>query len=185
MGALRSLSDTDLVGLLTAGDSAAIEEIYVRYWEGLYIHASRLLRDEAVAEDLVHDLFAYLIDHGSHLEINSPLNTYLYRAVRNRVINEFHKSKSRLKYIDSLKSISGKGVNSTDQLILEKEMQKRIEEAVAALPGKTREAFLLSRKDELSRREITAATGTSESTVNNQINKALKVLSAKLSSIFI
>jgi RNA polymerase sigma-70 factor (ECF subfamily) len=184
MGMLKSLTDGELVKLLTAGDLAAIEEVYMRYWEKLYLHASRLLRDEAVAEDLVHDLFAYLIDHGSHLEINGPLNTYLYRAVRNRVINEFHKSKSRLKYIDSLKSLSGKGVNATDQLILEKEMQQRIEQAVAALPGKTREAFLLSRKEELSRKEIAEATGTSESTVNNQINKALKVLRAKLYSLF-
>lgn len=185
MDAYRSLPDIKLAERLADNDKAALEEVYLRYWGGLFNHASRLLRDEAAAEDLVHDLFAHLIDNMDTLNINTPLDAYLYKAVRNRVINIFHKNKTRQKHIDSLTHLADQGEFVTDELILVRDMKRRIDEAVASFPPKMREAFEMSRVNNLSRREIAEATGTTESTVNNQINKALRILRTRLSSWFL
>lgn len=184
MGAYSTLTDSELVKRLADRDTAAVEEIYMRYFGGLFHHASKLLADREAGRDLVHDLFAYMIDHMGTLQINGPLDAYLYRATRNRVINVFHKNKNRQKYIEGLKHFFEKGETVTDDLILQNEMKRRIESAVAAFPPKLRETFEMSRKKEMSRREIAEATGTSESTVNNQINKALNILRTKLSCWF-
>lgn len=184
MGVYSKLTDSELVIRLAERDTAAVEEIYMRYFGGLYYHASKMLGDQAAGQDLVQDLFTHMIDHIDTLQIKGPLDAYLYRAIRNRVINAFHKNKNRQKYIDGLKYFFEKGETVTDDLILQNEMKRRIENAVAAFPPKMREAFVMSRVADMSRREIAEATGTSESTVNNQINKALNILRTKLSCWF-
>jgi RNA polymerase sigma factor (sigma-70 family) len=53
---------------------------------------------------------------------------------------------------------------------------------VASLPERCREVFLLSKRDNLSHKEIAAELSISEKTVENQLAKALKVLRSSLSN---
>jgi RNA polymerase sigma-70 factor (ECF subfamily) len=52
--------------------------------------------------------------------------------------------------------------------------------AIDSLPPKCREVFLLSRISDMSYKEIAAALGISQKTVENQLGKALKILRAFL-----
>lgn len=180
----RNLSDQELAVKLDELDRAALEEVYLRYWAVLYDHARKMLRDDEAAEDLVQDLFTYLLTHLGNLNINSSLSSYLYRAVKNSVINRFHKNSNRQKYVDSLKDFYNQGSYATDEKVLENDLKQRIEKAVANFPTKMREVFELSRKENLSRKEIAAVTHTSEHTVNAQLGRALKILKSKLSIWF-
>ncbi|WP_238430081.1 RNA polymerase sigma factor [Chitinophaga agri] len=181
---MQSLSDSELVHLLSGGDHAAVEEIYIRYAPLLLKHAFKMLQDEHAAEDVVHDIFSNLLADEKKLEIKSSLDSYLYRAVRNGVLMLFRKSKNQQKYIEGLSSFSEYAETTTDDLILEKELRRQIEDAVAGMPTKMREAWELSRNQHLSRREIAAITQTTEGTVNTQLNRAMKVLKSKLTILF-
>jgi RNA polymerase sigma factor (sigma-70 family) len=55
-----------------------------------------------------------------------------------------------------------------------------IQREIAALPGKMREVFQLSRDQELSHKEISNKLGISEQTVSKQISNALKILRKNL-----
>ncbi|ACU62094.1 RNA polymerase sigma factor [Chitinophaga pinensis] len=134
MGALRSLSDSELAGRLAAVDTAAVEEVYLRYWGLLYQHARKMLRDDAQAEDIVQDIFVYLMNNLGRLSISTSLSSYLYRAVRNRVIDCLDKDSNRQRYVNSIKAIYERGEYVTDETIRENEMKKRIEDAVEAFP---------------------------------------------------
>jgi DNA-directed RNA polymerase specialized sigma24 family protein len=50
-----------------------------------------MLRDKDMAKDVVHDLFANLMGNMDRLSINVPISAYLYRAVSNQVIKQYHK----------------------------------------------------------------------------------------------
>jgi RNA polymerase sigma-70 factor (ECF subfamily) len=184
MGAYRNLSDGELALQLMANDKDALAEIYMRYWEGLFNYASRLLKDEFKAQDLVHDLFAHLLDHLDTLQINIAINNYLYRAVRNRVINQYSKDQNKQKYVDSLRTFIEKGEFATDEIVLEREMKQRIEKAVSELPPKMRAIFEMSHTGNMSRQEIAQATHVSEGTVKIQMKRARIYLKSKLTSLF-
>ncbi|MVT40265.1 RNA polymerase sigma-70 factor [Chitinophaga oryziterrae] len=185
MNVYRSLADSELVTRLNQHDMAALEEVYLRYWPGLYDYAYRMLKDGPAAEDLTQDLFIKLLSNKESLQIgHTSLQSYLYRSIRNAVINQFHKDKNRQKYIESLKEFMENGVSATDELILEKEMTQRIEAAIATFPPKMKEVFELSRKQFLSRREVAKAAKVTESTVDTHINRALKILKNVLGLFF-
>lgn len=183
MGAYNTLTDSELLLRFNNGDKAAWEGIYLRYWAILYQHARKMLADNAKAQDLVHDIFTGLLVNLGTLQIKTPLSAYLYRSIRNGVINLYYKDANRHKYEASMKGYYERGSYVTDETIIENELRQRIEKAVSDLPDKMRQIFELSRNDERSYKEIAEATDVSEETVRTQIKRALKILRAKLNSL--
>ncbi len=58
-----------------------------------------------------------------------------------------------------------------------------IEKEIGALPPKMREVFELSRKENLSHKEIAEKLNLSEKTVKKQVNNSLKILRSKLGMV--
>lgn len=77
-----------------------------------------------------------------------------------------------------------KGEYVTDQQLLEQELKEAIEKEIALLPPKMREVFELSRKQDLSYKEIADQLHISDKTVKKQVNNALHILREKLDTVF-
>ncbi|MDR6782199.1 RNA polymerase sigma-70 factor (family 1) [Pedobacter africanus] len=174
------LSDQELVSLLKHGDRLAFTQIYDRYKYLLYAHAFKRLRNDEESEDLIHDLFATLWNRRETFELKSHLQGYLYTAVRNRIFKLLAHKDIESEYISSFQQASEQSSNITDYLVRENQMAMRIEKEIAALPPKMREVFELSRKHNLSHKEIAEQLGISEQTVSRQVTNALKILKTKL-----
>jgi RNA polymerase sigma-70 factor (ECF subfamily) len=178
-------SDQELTDLLKSGDQAAFTEIYDRYMGVLYLHALKLLKDEQEAEDIIHELFLSLWTKAPDLNFNTPLANYLYRSVKNRVFNSLNHQKIKSSYLESLQSYIDAGHYQTDEAVLAAELAREIEKEIAQMPAKMREVFELSRKANLSHREIAEELGISDKTVKKQINNAIKLLRVKFNSLLI
>jgi len=179
MTAHSNLSDQELVSLLKGGDRLAFTQIYARYKYLLYAHAFKRLRNEEEAEDLIHDLFTTLWNRRETFELKSHLQGYLYTAVRNRIFKLLAHKDIESEYISSFQQVSEQVSNITDYLVRENQMTAMIEKEIAALPSKMREIFELSRKQNLSHKEIAEQLGISEQTVSKQVTNALKILKNK------
>jgi RNA polymerase sigma-70 factor (family 1) len=175
-----TLSDTELVDLLQSGDQFAYTQIYDRYQGLLYIYACKITKDEIEAEDIVQEVFFYLWDKRNTIIFNTSLSAYLYSAVRYKFFNLLDHKKVRSNYIDSFKEFIENGSIEADYAIREKELTALIEKEISLLPPKMREIFELSRKAQLSHKEIAEKLNISEKTVKNQVNNALKQLRVKL-----
>lgn len=184
MNAYRNLSDSELATLINSQDKNALEEIYLRYWGILYQHALKILHDSNKAADIVQDLFTHLLCNMGNYQINTPIQFYLYRSIRNRVIDNFNHWQHQQKYLDSLKAMYQEGNYQTDETILENELKKRIESALHTLPAKMRQVFEMSRNTGMSHKEIAVNFHISEETVKAQVKKALKLLRKKLTALF-
>lgn len=180
-----TLSDVELISLLKQGDAVAYTIIYNRYFEELYIHAYNRLRDKDEAQDLLHELFANLWNKRTALEIKSSLAAYLYTAVRNRVMDVIAHQQVETKYISSLQHFLDHGYCVTDHQVRERQLAALIEKGIADLPPKMREVFELSRKHEMSHKEIAAQLNLSEQTVRTQVKNALKILRLKLGMMLV
>ena len=179
-GIYSDFPDADLAKLVSLNDHIAYTEIFERYWAVMLQHATKLLKDEDEAVDLVQDLFINLWVKRSSIEITTSVKSYLYTAVRNRIISKIRHTKVHEGYLDSLTQLIEKGDFVTDQQVRFKELASQIEKEVALLPPRQREVFELSRNEGLSHAQIAAALNISNETVKKQINKALKTLKVKL-----
>jgi RNA polymerase sigma-70 factor (ECF subfamily) len=184
MGTYSNLSDDKLIQLLKESDHAAYTEIYNRYSHLLFVHAYKKLRDEAQAKDVLQDVFATLwFKRESEIQL-SNLGGYLYTTVRNRIFDLFAREQVKSKYIESLVAyLSTHTSVPTDHLVRENDLKIYIEKEIQALPPKMKQIFELSRKANLSHKEIAERLNVSENNVSKQVNNALRVLRTKLGII--
>jgi RNA polymerase sigma-70 factor (family 1) len=178
-----ALSDVELIELLKINNAPAYTVIYNRYFYALYIHAYRKLNNKEEAEDIVHELFAQLWTKREVIEIKSNLASYLYSAVRNKILDLIAHHTVESKYISSLENFMIHGACNTDHRVREKQLAELIEKGITDLPPKMKVVFELSRKEKLSHKEIAEKLNLSEQTVRKQVNNALKTLRIKLGTM--
>lgn len=186
MAVYSNISDDELVQLLKVSDHGAYNEIYRRYFHVLYVHALKKLRDEEQAKDVIQDLFATLwLKRERNISTNN-LAAYLFAAIRNKIFDLFAHQQVEAKYVDSLIDYLNTHTSvPTDHLVRENELKAYIEKEIQALPPKMKHMFELSRKENLSHKEIASKLGTSENNVSTQITNALRILRTKLGIIVI
>jgi len=177
--------EKDLLNKVQNGDRLAFEIIYHRYKGLLYVHASKHLRNQEEAKDIVHDIFSNLWQNRTTLYIQDSLTAYLYQAVRNGVINQQLKSQRADEYINSLQGFIEHVQMDTDHRVREKMLMELIEQEIASLPPKMRSVFELSRKEGLSHKEIAEQLHISEQSVRSHVKGALKILRLRLGLLFI
>lgn len=184
MADYRKLQDQQLVHLLQNGSHEAFGEIYKRYWALLYRNARKMLQDDQDATDVVQEVFTLLWERYPVIEVEISLSSYLYSAVRNKIINIINRNKLKNGYAASLQQFLAEGSRVTENEVREREFTIEIEREIANLPDKMRRIFELSRKQHLTYKEIAEEVNVSEGTVKKQVYNALKILRFKLGSYF-
>lgn len=174
--------DNELLALLKSDDEKAFTEIYERYHSILYIYAHKKLENNLEAKDIVQDVLMNIWNKRYTLAITATLRSYLFTAVRNRILDIFAHQKVEEKYIDSLNNLIYTS-SPSDYKIREKEISAMIEQEINALPKRMREIFTLSRKEWLTNGEIATKLDISPHTVETQMKRALRQLRLKLGHI--
>jgi len=177
-------TDQDLVRLIVANNTMAYTVLYQRYSVVLYKHALTKLDDVEEAKDVVQELFVHLWDKRHQLQIEHHLAAYLYRALRNKILNIYAHKQVQTDHLVSLQKFLDQRPLPTDYKMREKQLQELIEVELQNLPKKTQEIFRLSRNQQLSHKEIALKLHISEKTVKNQVNTALKQLRSKFGLLF-
>ncbi|SHF43255.1 RNA polymerase sigma factor [Pedobacter caeni] len=180
MGAYSKRIDDELVELVKNGDHAAFTEIYNRYWPLLFLHVQRMVKDEDLAGDVVQEIFTWIWQRAPILDFNCALSSYLYTAARNKVFNLIRHQKIQVNYFKDIAAFIEEGNYHVDEELRYKELLNTIESEIDRMPPRMREIFNLSRKEHLSHKEIAMQLEISESTVREQVKRALKVLRLKV-----
>ncbi|MGV3604604.1 MAG: RNA polymerase sigma factor [Dyadobacter fermentans] len=180
----QGCTDSALLALIAEGDELAFAEVYRRYKGVLFLHARRILGNDEEGKDVLQELFTTLWTRRTSIDLKTNLSAYLYASVRNRVFDVIAHRKVEARYIASLAAFIEQGEYVTDQHVQVKELRELIEQEIALLPPKMREVFELSRKEELSYKEIADQLHISDKTVKKQVNNALHILREKLDIVF-
>ena len=177
------LTDSILVKFLKEGNEEVFKSIYERFFGPLYVYAVEYVVDKEVAYEMVQDTFLKLWEKKSTLADDTYLQSYLYRVTRNNCLNYLKHLKVKEKYKQFSKSkqleinLNFTALNdSSAEKIISDELEEKINKAIDQLPPKCKNIFLLSRYENKKYREIADELGLSVKTVENQIQKALKVL---------
>ncbi|TDS12180.1 RNA polymerase sigma factor [Sphingobacterium paludis] len=183
---IHQLSDIALLSLMGNGDAEAFYHLFLRYNKSLYTTAYMKLNDEEEAKDVVQDVFANLWHKREAIAIrNGQLAPYLYAAIRYRVLDIIAKKKNASDHIRSLHVFLQHCEDHTDHAVRENMLLTIIKQQISLLPNRMQQIFLLSRYDHLSHKEIAQRLDIAESTVTDQVKKAMKILRSKLRHLFL
>lgn len=158
------------------------EEIYDELYPKLMAHACKFV-DEAVAEDIVHDVFiAYWEER--RMIISTKLSAFLYRAVQNACLNYLKHQKVVETYkeqwllaIDRCEYYNQKIESNTSLFATDEELYYRIlEDAIKQLPPRRAEALNLFFFEGMSQKDIANKMHISLRTVQTHIIQAITEL---------
>lgn len=161
------------------------ERIFYGNYRRMLVHAQRFVQDEDDAEDIVADVFCDLWKRIEEVDLDSGITTYLYKAVSTRALNLLRHQNISAVRIEAIEAINEKRMEflareNLEDIVHSKEIEHGIKEALAELPDKCRQAFVLSYINGLKSKDIAEAMDVSVRTVEAHIYKALRLLRSRL-----
>lgn len=174
-------ADRDLLARLRGGDHAAFDAIFRQWYEPVVRSANRVLHDPGVAEELSQDVFLELWRRRESLAPDSSVAGYLMQAVRNRALNHLRHLAVQKKSVVYVEALSEPAPHA-DADVQTNDLQAALTDAIAALPPRTREVFVMSRERGLRYSEIAEQLGVSVKAVEANMSRALRILRERLAS---
>jgi RNA polymerase sigma-70 factor (ECF subfamily) len=177
---LQQYEDDVLLNLLKEDNKDAFDVIYMRYWERLYFYLVKAIKNAEEAEDILQEVFVSLWKRRNDLDGIESLSGYLFSCVR---YGGFRYIRNEIKKNDFRKSwnfLFQEEDNLPEMQLAANELSRLLNKEIDKLPVKMREVFILSRKEELSYKEIAHKLNISDKTVKKQVSNALKYLHLKL-----
>lgn len=170
------------------GDTKAFEVIYETYFPSLLSYGSRLSSDHDLIEDLVQDVFVTIWTRRATLRDLDTIKYYLFKILRNR-LSRVHQ-KTSLSVSEGQLSVDNDLVfPSIEFLITQQEtstqQHAQLQNAIAQLPNRQREAIMLAFYHDFSNEEIAGIMGINHQSVTNHLNRALISLRELLSKLYI
>lgn len=175
-------SERALVERLRAGEHAALDEVYEAYRARLYAFLVRLSRSRQVADDLADELWLRVVTHVGRLRPDTRLGSWLFAVARNLYLNY-----SRSRACDESHEAAMIAVwpcsprePSPFETLAANELQRRIEQAIASLPGRYWEALLLVAVEGFSHAEAAAICEVAPEACRQRVSRARAMLSREI-----
>lgn len=174
------------MGLVSAGDMAAFEQLVERHQRLVVGTVTRMLGDNSDAEDIGQQVFVRVWKSANRYVPRAKFTTWLLKITRNLVFNELRR-RSRHAQVppqpeseEEERPIPDEHAVGPDDALLEQELQKAIDAAIANLPETQRLAVILRRYEELSYEEIAETLDQSVSAVKSLLFRARTELRTSL-----
>jgi RNA polymerase sigma-70 factor (family 1) len=176
-GAREHPDDTGLLARVRDGDRSAFDEIVRAHFDALYRFTRRRLGNTESAEDIIQDVLWRMWEHRDRLAVHTSLRAYLFRSVRNAITDVRRHDHIVQAHAEQLATpTEAPRMERPDAQYEIDELRVALTEAIAALPERTREAYLLYHQSGLSYAEIAEAMEISVKGVEFHMGKALKQL---------
>jgi RNA polymerase sigma-70 factor, ECF subfamily len=170
--------DIRLMGLASAGDMAAFEELVQRHQRMVIGTVGRMLGTNSDAEDIAQQVFVRVWKNVKRYEPRAKFTTWLLKITRNLVFNELRR-RSRHPAVplqsetdEEERPLKDEQAVAPDSALLDAELQEAVDAAIAELPETQRMAVILRRYEELSYEEIAEALDQSVSAVKSLLFRA-------------
>jgi RNA polymerase sigma-70 factor (ECF subfamily) len=184
----------ELTGLelaaLRAREPAILERFYRLYFERVYSHVKRMVRDEHTAEDLTQEIFLHIVRALPSYDPARPLRPWVFTIATNKVRDHW----SSRGFRDRARSLSAEdsedrpaelaaGGRDPREWLEAGELGLAVQSAVDRLPDGLRETLLLRYFDGLSFAEIGRVLERNEIAVRKRYSRALEELRESLGDL--
>lgn len=168
-------SKESLLELLKLGDLEAFNMIYEQYWSLLINESYKRLHNMALCEEVVQDVFIDLWQQRAVRDIQN-LEAYLRTCMKFKVFEVYRKNRKTKSMLEENLSLMQEHEISEYDQYAEKDLRSLIQEWIAHLPQKRKEIFKMRYLDELSTKEISEMTQSSQNTIQNHLGISIAKL---------
>jgi RNA polymerase sigma-70 factor, ECF subfamily len=99
---MKTVTDNQLMKLVSQGDTNAFESLYHRYDNQLRRYCAGILgRNFTWAEDVVQDVWMKVTKNSANYDSTRPLKPWLFRVARNHCFSQLKGSSKRLELVQS------------------------------------------------------------------------------------
>ena len=173
----------ELFGSFQRGNEEDFDLLFEKYYPIFCAYAQRFVSLED-AEEIVQDIMLWLYNNKAVLVIESSLDGYIFKMIYHRCLNKIASQEVKRR-VDTLFFENNESILYDIDAFQIEELSKRINEAIANLPEKYREAFVMHRFKEMSYKEIAIKLDVSVKTIDYRIQQALKQLRTDLQEYFL
>lgn len=158
-----------------------LEQLYIKVASELQYYLFRKTKDIEIAADLLHDCFLKIMELGEQKIILNH-RSYLYKIANNLLIDHFRNNSTKkmctvsteqlIDMIDAVEVVA----DHSHQFEIDRLLQK----AIAQLPSRTRQIFLLQKIAGLTYLEVAKYLAISDSSVQKHLLKASEFIASYL-----
>ena len=156
------------------------ENIFNTYAKDLKRFLYFKTQDIDLAEDILQDAFVKLWDNCGNVSY-SKTKSFLFTVAKNIFLNIKKHEKVVLKH--QHQSLKVSEYETPEYIMIEKEFLIKIEKAIASLPEKQKEVFLLNRIEKKKYKEIAEMLGISIKAVEKRMHFALIIMREKIGNV--
>ncbi len=172
------LTDEELYHFVKDNDRLAFTELYERYKRPLLVYVLKKVNKQT-AEDIVHDLLSKLWINRDNIDVHGRFVGYIFKALRNMVIDHMSRLSHSQRYLHSLDSSAEHHANIlTDYKLREESFLINMEQLLNKYSSNAQTIVKL-RMQGYHNHEIAKKLNLSEKTVRNQQSAIIKYLKSK------
>jgi len=152
--------------------------IFDQYYETIRSFAYYKTGDVDLADDIVQEVFLKIWTNRKEVK-DDTVKSLLYTIASNIIKNHFKHQKVVFNFQknDQPNELS----DETDSNIRQEELNRKLQDALAEIPEKSREVFLMNRIEGLTYADIADRLGLSVKAIEKRMSEALSVIRSRIS----
>lgn len=167
--------DWQLIQQMAAGDTSALDRLYVQHGPAVLSFLIGRLNDRQLAEEILQDVMLSAWKSAPGFRLESKVRTWLLVIARNRAINARRKYAPMLVDLETNNELQSPDTGPMERV--ERSAQKSaVREALRLLPETYREVLILVFYHQLSGPEIAEVLDISQGTVKSRLHRAKEML---------
>jgi RNA polymerase sigma-70 factor (ECF subfamily) len=171
------LSDETLIRQIADGNKLAMRALFARHQMRVYRFALRIVRDTALADDVVSEVFIDAWQHAGRYEGRSTVSTWLLGITRHKALTAANRRPTESIDSETAMNVVDPG-NTPEAALGQKDTGAVIRRCLASLTAEHAEIIDLVYYQDKSIKEIVEILGIPENTVKTRMFYARKRLAA-------
>lgn len=152
--------------------------IFDQYYENIRSFAYYKTGDVDLADDIVQETFLKIWANRNEVK-DETVKSLLYTITSNIIKNHFKHQKVVFNFQKNEQA--NEFSDETDSNLRQEELNRKLQEALAEIPEKSREVFLMNRIEGLTYADIADRLGLSVKAIEKRMSEALSVIRSRIS----
>lgn len=169
---MSRITDEEIMLKVAKGDLDQLRHLFDRYHLRIYNFFQKMVRNQAVSEDLTQDVFAKVIKYRSSYK-EGNFGAWIFTIARNIFSSYYQKLKKERSHL-----INEEVTDSGEVLVTEgnQEELNHLQRALLKLSPSERELIVMHRFQEIKYEQIAEIVGSSQGAVKVKVHRAIRKL---------
>jgi RNA polymerase sigma-70 factor (ECF subfamily) len=168
-------SDELLIERIAAGDRGAMRILFARHRLAVYRWLMRLVHDEALAEDLLNEVFLDVWRQAAAFEARASVSTWLLAIARHKALSA-RRRRTEAELDDGFAATAADPADDPELVVEKKSRAELLRRSLRRLPPEQTEVIDLVYYHDKSVREVAEIVGIPEATVKTRMFYARRKL---------